>query len=313
MNRGKDICKELKAVRKRIAEENDIVLEIPECTYNGPCKGTCPRCESEVRFLENELAKRIKLGKVTSVAGLALGLAVSSGVKAQSTDTLLRQPEADTSPNLGEEVSCGTLKGRVFAFKTNEPLPFCKVTLRKGKDSVAVAIGATDFDGCYTLRKIPFGDYILDIQQMGYVHFEQGVTIAKQGFTVMDVSLVADTSKIIMSSVVAPRVDIEKPTNGIPKIERRVFERRQIEYNVDEMVRASKREDNWGMMGEIQVHLPGTEASRSGSRLPVKKQVVDERMLHQVGVETRDDNGEMVRVVRHGPLLIVDETDEPEL
>ena len=31
-SRGKDVCKELKAVRKRIAEENGIELEIPECT-----------------------------------------------------------------------------------------------------------------------------------------------------------------------------------------------------------------------------------------------------------------------------------------
>ncbi len=79
MNRGKDICKELKAVRKRIAEENDIPLEIKECTYNGPCKGTCPRCESEVRYLEKFLAYKLKLGKVATVAGLALGLASCGG------------------------------------------------------------------------------------------------------------------------------------------------------------------------------------------------------------------------------------------
>ena len=103
-SRGKNICKELKAVRKRIAEENGIELEIPECTYQGPCKGTCPRCESEVQYIEDELARRIRLGKVATVAGLALGLAVSNGAKAQSTDTLLRQPMADASPSSGEEL-----------------------------------------------------------------------------------------------------------------------------------------------------------------------------------------------------------------
>ena len=79
MNRGKDICKELKAVRKRIAEENDIPLEIKECTYEGPCRGTCPRCEAEVRYLENALANRLRVGKVATVAGLALGLASCGG------------------------------------------------------------------------------------------------------------------------------------------------------------------------------------------------------------------------------------------
>ena len=59
MNRGKNICKHLKEIRKRIAEENDIPLEIKECTYKGECRGTCPRCEAEVRYLENALANRI--------------------------------------------------------------------------------------------------------------------------------------------------------------------------------------------------------------------------------------------------------------
>ena len=74
MNRGKNICKHRKEIRKRIAEENDIPLEIKECTYKGECRGTCPRCEAEVRYLENALANRIRLGKVATIAGLTLGL-----------------------------------------------------------------------------------------------------------------------------------------------------------------------------------------------------------------------------------------------
>ena len=44
MTHGKNICNQLKEVRKRIAEENDIPLETEECTYKGKCRGTCPRC-----------------------------------------------------------------------------------------------------------------------------------------------------------------------------------------------------------------------------------------------------------------------------
>lgn len=72
---GKSICKQLKAVRQRIAEENDIPLEQRECTYEGPCRGTCPRCEAEVQYLERALASRLKLGKAATVAGLSLSLA----------------------------------------------------------------------------------------------------------------------------------------------------------------------------------------------------------------------------------------------
>ena len=79
MQLGKYKCKQLKAVRKRIAEENDIPLEQKECTYQGPCKGTCPHCEAEVRYLERALASRIKWGKVATAAGLSLGLAACGG------------------------------------------------------------------------------------------------------------------------------------------------------------------------------------------------------------------------------------------
>ena len=72
---GKNICKQLKAVRQRIAEENNIPLPQRECTYEGPCRGTCPRCEAEVRYLEQSLASRLKLGKAATVAGLSLSLA----------------------------------------------------------------------------------------------------------------------------------------------------------------------------------------------------------------------------------------------
>ncbi len=74
MERGKRICNALKGIRADIARQNDIPLEIPECTHEGDCPGTCPRCESEVRFLERELEKRRKQGKAVKVAGIAAGL-----------------------------------------------------------------------------------------------------------------------------------------------------------------------------------------------------------------------------------------------
>ena len=72
---GKNICKELKAIRRRVADENDIPLEQHECTYDGPCDGTCPRCEAEVQYLERELHRRMTLGKAAAVTGVAMSLA----------------------------------------------------------------------------------------------------------------------------------------------------------------------------------------------------------------------------------------------
>ena len=74
MAKGKQTCKILKEIRKQIAAENDIKLVIEECTYQGDCLGTCPKCEAEVRYLERELEKRQRMGKAAVVAGLSVGL-----------------------------------------------------------------------------------------------------------------------------------------------------------------------------------------------------------------------------------------------
>ena len=89
MAKGKQTCKILKEIRKQIAAENDIDLIIEECTYQGDCLGTCPKCEAEVRYLERELEKRQRMGKAAVIAGLSVGLLGASQVAlAQTPDSL---------------------------------------------------------------------------------------------------------------------------------------------------------------------------------------------------------------------------------
>jgi len=75
MKHGKQVCKILKEIRQQIAEKNDIELFISECHFQGECKGTCPKCEAEVRYLEQELNQRRQLGKAVAVAGISMGMA----------------------------------------------------------------------------------------------------------------------------------------------------------------------------------------------------------------------------------------------
>ena len=75
---GKSKCKVLKDIRKKIAEANDIAYVTSDCKYQGECSGTCPKCEAEVRYLEEELAKQKSLGKIVAVAGIAATLVVAS-------------------------------------------------------------------------------------------------------------------------------------------------------------------------------------------------------------------------------------------
>ena len=74
MKHGKHICNQLKAIRLDIARANGIKYAPRECHHEGDCSGTCPACESEMRYLEREIARRRANGKAAIVAGVSLGL-----------------------------------------------------------------------------------------------------------------------------------------------------------------------------------------------------------------------------------------------
>ena len=86
----------MKGIRRKIAEENEIKLDIPECTYEGECRGTCPRCEWEVQYLEKTLFERMKLGKIATISGLALGLSACGGNPGPIIETTGDVPNTDT-------------------------------------------------------------------------------------------------------------------------------------------------------------------------------------------------------------------------
>ena len=102
MERGKQTCKILKEIRRQIAEANDIALITSECTHKGDCAGTCPKCEAEVRYLEEQLERRRTFGQITRLAGIAAGIgAVLAACDPEDPDD---GPTAgDPEPPLGGE------------------------------------------------------------------------------------------------------------------------------------------------------------------------------------------------------------------
>jgi len=74
MNLGKKKCEALKAIRKQIADLNNIQYVPCECTHTGECMGTCPTCERERQYIEEQLSIKKKKGNVLKVMGVAAGL-----------------------------------------------------------------------------------------------------------------------------------------------------------------------------------------------------------------------------------------------
>jgi len=84
---GKDKCRILKDIRKQIALQNDIEWVVSECSHKGECRGTCPKCESEVRKLEKELQLRRRLGKAVAITGVSA--ACMAGLTACSAEDII--------------------------------------------------------------------------------------------------------------------------------------------------------------------------------------------------------------------------------
>ena len=164
MNPGKEICRELKVLRKQIAEENGIPLEIEECKFKGKCDGTCPRCDAEVRYLEGALADRIRMGKVAVVAGLALGLSATTALSAESGAVAF----SGVQPVVKELVlptDSVRITGKVVDSKTGESVEFAYI--RVFKEDVLVAYTYADSNGCFTVH-VPKGKYDIEFSFPGF-------------------------------------------------------------------------------------------------------------------------------------------------
>ncbi|MBO7609149.1 MAG: hypothetical protein J6S96_02965 [Muribaculaceae bacterium] len=106
MERGKIICETLKGIRQEIAQANEIDYSPTQCRHEGDCAGTCPKCESEMRWLEGQLRLRKSLGKAVTIAGLSLSLASLSSCTCSSFH---QRPEGDV-PMDTTEAQCDTFE-----------------------------------------------------------------------------------------------------------------------------------------------------------------------------------------------------------
>ena len=128
MTHGKQTCKILKEIRQQIADKNEIEYVTSECHFQGECQGTCPKCEAEVRYLENELNRRRQLGKAVAVAGISLCVAstfsaCNSSLKHKNTPLVEQETVADTTNVDTLLVDIVPAPGRI----DNSEIVFCTV------------------------------------------------------------------------------------------------------------------------------------------------------------------------------------------
>lgn len=177
MARGKETCRILKEIRKQIAEANDIEFIISECRYKGDCLGTCPKCEAEVRYLEQQLRARSLAGKAVTLAGIsatALALSMPMTAEAQTLQDSATCTKGSIPITTTDTI---TIKGVVLSGDTltdgaisKEPIiQAFIINQRTGNGTI------TDFDGKFALSAC-IGDQ-LEIRYIGYA--TQNIVVAK--------------------------------------------------------------------------------------------------------------------------------------
>ena len=154
MERGKVICETLKGIRQEIAQANEIDYSPTECRHEGDCAGTCPKCESEMRWLEGQLRLRQSLGKAVTIAGLSIGLAsLPSCTLKPSHEYLEGRVPLDSTI-----VLCDTLEpGEVSAneFVPSDSSKMVEPTQVKAAREPAVIDGVTQPEDPYDNRDCP--------------------------------------------------------------------------------------------------------------------------------------------------------------
>lgn len=172
MEKGRAICKVLKDVRQKIANENGISYHPEECHHKGECTGTCPGCEKEIRYLEEQLKNKQHSGLGLKVAGIAAGVCVTvlpMAAMVQTESKISPDFKAKTIKNdsiRAVDLTNGhpdavLLRGKVFDTKTMEPIIGAVVGSKDTKKG-----DVTDIEGEYAVKTLLTDT--LEVRGIGY-------------------------------------------------------------------------------------------------------------------------------------------------
>ncbi len=192
--KGKDICKHLREVRCAVASANDIDYTPAVCTHEGDCAGTCPACERELRYIERQLYCRKAMGKIVTVAGMALGAASFMPMQAQQVvpDIPAVQPVqaklVDAAPG---DTTAVIVRGRVIDRETGEPCVGVSIMLEGTKFGTA-----SNLDGNFAMR-VPKGGK-LQFFYVGYEDYEYEVT---ESVDDVEIVITIDEKAVLMGAV----------------------------------------------------------------------------------------------------------------
>ena len=191
MEKGRAICKVLKDVRQKIANENGISYHPEECHHKGECTGTCPGCEKEIRYLEEQLKNKQHSGLGLKVAGIAAGVCVTvlpmaamvqteSKISLEANPQLIKQDSIKVVDLTNGNPDAVLLRGQVLDKETKDSLLGAVVMLKGSIDTNGLGT-CTNVDGWYAVKALP-----TDTLEAGFVGYHKTFVTVKELLTTKD-------------------------------------------------------------------------------------------------------------------------------
>lgn len=205
MARGKQTCKILKEIRRQIADANGIEFVTSECRYKGDCLGTCPKCEAEVRYLEQQLRIRSLAGKAIALAGIS-ATSLTMLMPMTSEAKIVEEPQNPLKESISIVTDTITVRGIALSGDTltdgtisKEPLVGATILNKRTKSGTYA-----DLDGHFELPAC-----IGDTLEVKYVGYESLSVVVTENMRNVEITL-APSQAILGEYVVVDAISEEK-------------------------------------------------------------------------------------------------------
>lgn len=190
MARGKQTCKILKEIRRQIADANGIEFATSECRYKGDCLGTCPKCEAEVRYLEQQLRARSLAGKAVALAGIsAASLAMLMPMTSEAqTPTEHQDLLKGSIPVMADTITVRgiVLSGDTLPDGTIPKEPMIGATISNNRTTLGAI---TDLEGHFGLPAC-----VGDTLKVEYVGYEPQMIVVTENLRNVEITLVPNNA-----------------------------------------------------------------------------------------------------------------------
>ena len=143
----------------------------------------------------------------------------------------------------------GLISGKVIDSKSKEPIEYVTVTITKKGDDNSTPVGTTtDKEGNFSIKNIPYDNYVLSISFIGYNEFQQDISLSNSNNSVLlnqiqlseDATMLDEVQVVGMKSQM--RLDIDKKV-----------------FNVDQNIAAAG-----GTASEVLSNIPSVEVDNEG-------------------------------------------------